>query len=164
MVLTSVLTMCQPLPEHQSAILECWLCPNKDCELASPKKAAHRWSGTCLAACGVMQCLALRLVQSSKCMPVPANWQGPSLLRRDGWCRLDIAAGEWTIFKDRLKQAKELCGKGGDWERKNRLKVYEALFLLATRDFKHAASLFLDSIATFTAYAPALCCHSCPKA
>lgn len=65
--------------------------------------------------------------------------------------RLDIAAGEWTIFKDRLKQAKELCGKGGDWERKNRLKVYEALFLLATRDFKHAASLFLDSIATFTA-------------
>jgi len=28
--------------------------------------------------------------------------------------------------------------------------VYEAFFLMATRDFKAAAELFLDSIATFT--------------
>ena len=68
--------------------------------------------------------------------------------------RQDVAAGDWTAVKDRLKQAKELCNEGGDWERKNRLKVYEALFLLATRDFKNAASLFLDCIATFSACAP----------
>jgi hypothetical protein len=30
------------------------------------------------------------------------------------------------------------------------LKVYQALFALATRDFPRAATLFLDSIATFT--------------
>lgn len=66
-------------------------------------------------------------------------------------------------MKAGLKHAKELCEGGGDWERKNRLKVYEGTFLLATREFKHAARLFLDSIATFTAYA--LCSEvasSCP--
>ena len=41
---------------------------------------------------------------------------------------------------------------GGDWERKNRLKVYEGLYCMATRNFKKAAELFLDSISTFTTY------------
>ena len=41
--------------------------------------------------------------------------------------------------------------KGGDWERRSRLKVYEALFLLRVRDLKKSSALFLDSIATFTA-------------
>ena len=54
-------------------------------------------------------------------------------------------------MRDLLRQAKDLSSKGADWERKNRLKVYEALFALATRDFATAARLFLDSIATFTA-------------
>lgn len=30
------------------------------------------------------------------------------------------------------------------------LQVYEAVFSMYTRDFKRAATLFLDSIATFT--------------
>ena len=37
--------------------------------------------------------------------------------------RLDIAAGKWHEVKAGLKKAKELCEEGGDWERKNRLKV-----------------------------------------
>lgn len=64
--------------------------------------------------------------------------------------RMHIAEGQWRDMKDSLKRASELMAEGGDWERKNRLKVYEAIFLLATRDFKRAAQLFLDSIATFT--------------
>lgn len=40
--------------------------------------------------------------------------------------------------------------EGGDWERRNRLKVYEGLYLLIVRNFKGAASLFLESIATFS--------------
>ena len=52
-----------------------------------------------------------------------------------------------------LKHAEELCAGGGDWERKNRLRVYEAVFLLATRDLARAASLLLDSIATFNSCA-----------
>ena len=39
---------------------------------------------------------------------------------------------------------------GGDWERKNRLKVYEGVFAMATRDFERAATLFLDSLSTFS--------------
>jgi 26S proteasome regulatory subunit N7 len=40
--------------------------------------------------------------------------------------------------------------QGGDWERRNRLKVYEGTYSMIIRDFKQAALLFLDSIATFT--------------
>ena len=49
-----------------------------------------------------------------------------------------------------LKDLLETPG-GGDWERKNRLKVYEGVFAMATRDFRKAAMLFLDSLSTFTA-------------
>ena len=40
--------------------------------------------------------------------------------------------------------------QGGDWDRRNRLKVYEALALLTQRQVKKAAELLLDCIATFT--------------
>ena len=70
-----------------------------------------------------------------------------------GQCRQDMACGDWWAVRDGIKQAKDLCAKGGDWERKNRLKVYEALYAVSTRDFATAARLFLDSIATFTACA-----------
>ncbi|CAK0751867.1 proteasome regulatory particle subunit [Coccomyxa viridis] len=64
--------------------------------------------------------------------------------------RLDMAYEDWHSVKTGLKAANELCASGGDWERKNRLKVYEASYLMATRDLAGAAKLFLDSIATFT--------------
>lgn len=66
-------------------------------------------------------------------------------------CRSDIAFGDWHAVKQQIDKAKKLCDQGGDWERKNRLKVYEALFLMVTRDFKKAGELFLDSTATFGA-------------
>ena len=43
-----------------------------------------------------------------------------------------------------------LIEQGGDWDRRNRLKVYEAVYLISIRDFKTASSLFLDTLATFT--------------
>lgn len=64
--------------------------------------------------------------------------------------RGDIASEQWTLVKEGIATAKELCTKGGDWERKNRLKVYEAYYNMAVRDFKAAADLLLDSVATFT--------------
>lgn len=45
-----------------------------------------------------------------------------------------------------------LNDKGGDWDRRNRLKVYRGLFLLTQRDFAGASSLLMDSLATFTAH------------
>src|SRR5690554_2381279 len=40
---------------------------------------------------------------------------------------------------------------GSDWDRKNRLKVYEAIYLLSIRKFEPAANLLLETISTFTA-------------
>ena len=42
--------------------------------------------------------------------------------------------------------------EGGDWDRRNRLKVYEGLYAMPVRDFKLSAKLFLNAISTFTSY------------
>lgn len=51
-----------------------------------------------------------------------------------------------------IEKAKSLIEEGGDWDRRNRLKVYQGVYLMAVRDFKAAAQLFLDTISTFTSY------------
>ncbi|KAM0911891.1 hypothetical protein ACQ4PT_013151 [Festuca glaucescens] len=59
---------------------------------------------------------------------------------------------DFDLISKSIDKAKKLFEEGGDWERKNRLKVYEGLYCMATRNFKKATSLFLDSISTFTTY------------
>ncbi|OIS96924.1 26S proteasome non-ATPase regulatory subunit 6 homolog [Nicotiana tabacum] len=59
---------------------------------------------------------------------------------------------DFDLISKSIDKAKKLFEEGGDWERKNRLKVYEGLFCMSTRNFKKAADLFLDSISTFTTY------------
>lgn len=43
-----------------------------------------------------------------------------------------------------------LVDEGGDWERRNRLKVYEGVHEMWLRRFPSASKLFLDSVSTFT--------------
>ncbi|TFK20856.1 hypothetical protein FA15DRAFT_707706 [Coprinopsis marcescibilis] len=50
-----------------------------------------------------------------------------------------------------MQKAEKLIDEGGDWDRRNRLKVYTALHLISIRQFKPAADLFLDALSTFTA-------------
>ncbi|KAL1477767.1 hypothetical protein MTO96_035492 [Rhipicephalus appendiculatus] len=45
-----------------------------------------------------------------------------------------------------------LIEERGDWDRRNRLKVYLGLYSIAVRDFKKAASLFLETVSSFTCY------------
>lgn len=59
---------------------------------------------------------------------------------------------DFDLISRNIEKAKSLFEEGGDWERKNRLKIYEGLYYLSIRRFKEAADLFLDSISTFTAY------------
>jgi hypothetical protein len=47
--------------------------------------------------------------------------------------------------------SRRLVDAGGDWDRRNRLKVYRALHLLSIRQFSKAAPLLLDALPTFTA-------------
>ncbi|CAB3406726.1 unnamed protein product [Caenorhabditis bovis] len=51
-----------------------------------------------------------------------------------------------------ISKAKELMEQGGDWERKNRLRSYEALYRMSVRDFAGAANLFLEAVPTFGSY------------
>lgn len=44
-----------------------------------------------------------------------------------------------------------LIESGGDWDRRNRLKAYEGLYLLSIRNFQTGAQLLLDTLSTFTA-------------
>lgn len=59
---------------------------------------------------------------------------------------------DFELISKCIDKAKNLFEEGGDWERKNRLKVYEGLYCMSTRNFKKATNLFLDSISTFTTY------------
>jgi len=65
--------------------------------------------------------------------------------------RLALFFDDKKLTADTIDAAKGLLDQGGDWERRNRLKVYEAVFHISTRSFKKAADLLLDSVATFTA-------------
>merc|ERR1719328_859865 len=47
-----------------------------------------------------------------------------------------------SLVKANLDKATTLMEEGGDWDRRNRLKVYEGLYALAVRDFDRSAKLF----------------------
>lgn len=66
--------------------------------------------------------------------------------------KADLFALNYDEVAKNLDKAKALIEEGGDWDRKNRLKVYHGLYCMAVRDFKQAADLFLDTISTFTCY------------
>lgn len=76
---------------------------------------------------------------------------GPKLDLAFSQLRLELALSDWEAVQQGVERCKGLVAKGGDWERKNKLKVYEAVLLMAVRQFKRAAELLLESIATFTA-------------
>ena len=63
-----------------------------------------------------------------------------------------LASMDFVAIKKNLERARSMIEQGGDWERRNRLKVYNATYFMMTRDFKSAAELLLESVATFTSY------------
>jgi 26S proteasome regulatory subunit N7 len=54
-----------------------------------------------------------------------------------------------SVKKD-VEKCKVLLDEGADWDKKNKLKIFEGVFCMMSRDFKTAAELFLSSVATFT--------------
>jgi len=65
--------------------------------------------------------------------------------------RMGLFWMDHDLIKRNLEKAKAMVEAGSDWDRKNRLKVYEAVYFMSIRNFKQAALLFLDTISTFTA-------------
>ncbi|KII89170.1 hypothetical protein PLICRDRAFT_698276 [Plicaturopsis crispa FD-325 SS-3] len=65
--------------------------------------------------------------------------------------RIGFFFGDNQLLTTNLSKADELVEEGGDWDRRNRLKVYRGLHLLSTRQFKRGGELFIDALSTFTA-------------
>lgn len=72
--------------------------------------------------------------------------------------RLGLFYGDKLLVKKHVDRAKALVESGGDWDRRNRLKAYQGLYLLTVRSYALAAPLLLDSLSTFTSYE--LCSYS----
>jgi len=66
--------------------------------------------------------------------------------------RIGLFFMDHDIIKANIAKAHQMLEQGGDWDRRNRLKVYEGLYAMAVRDFSAAATLFLDAVSTFTSY------------
>ena len=67
-------------------------------------------------------------------------------------CHIGLMTKDLDLLKEYLEKIKESLKEGGDWEKKNRLKVYDGLYLLFNRNFKEAGKNFLDALMTFTSY------------
>ncbi|KAL4227085.1 26S proteasome non-ATPase regulatory subunit 6 [Mactra antiquata] len=66
--------------------------------------------------------------------------------------RVGLFYMDHDLINRNLEKAQSLIDEGGDWDRRNRLKVYRGVYCMSIRNFKEAANLFLDTVATFTSY------------
>lgn len=65
-----------------------------------------------------------------------------------------------ALLKDLVAEAKKLNEIGGDWDRRNRLKVYEAYYLLTVRDLKGVSRcdiLYVVEVLVMTNFVCLLC-------
>ena len=65
---------------------------------------------------------------------------------------IGILNKDLELLKEYLVKIKDLLKDGGDWEKRNRLKVYDGLNYILNRNFKEAGKLFLEALMTFTSY------------
>ncbi|KAG5725430.1 26S proteasome non-ATPase regulatory subunit 6 [Termitomyces sp. T112] len=65
--------------------------------------------------------------------------------------RIGFFFGDNDLIMTSLSKAEALIDEGGDWDRRNRLKVYTGLHLLTLRRFKRGGELLCDALSTFTA-------------
>ena len=66
--------------------------------------------------------------------------------------RIGLFFMDHDLITRNIEKARTLIEEGGDWDRRNRLKVYQGVYSMAVRDFKTAANLFLETVSTFTSY------------
>jgi len=65
--------------------------------------------------------------------------------------RIGFFFGDNKLVTENLTKAEKLIDEGGDWDRRNRLKVYRGLHLVSNRQFTRGGELFIDALSTFTA-------------
>lgn len=63
--------------------------------------------------------------------------------------RIGFVFRDRALVKKQLQTAKEEMEKGGDWERRNKLKVFQGIDLMLSRNFTEASKVFLSVLPTF---------------
>ena len=63
---------------------------------------------------------------------------------------MNIEKFDIDALKKDVAQCKTLVEEGADWDKKNKLKIFEGVYCMLIRDLNRAAELFMSSIATFT--------------
>ncbi len=63
---------------------------------------------------------------------------------------MNIEKQDIDEIKKDVNKCKQLVEDGADWDKKNKLKIFEGVYCMMIRDLKTAAELFLNSTATFT--------------
>lgn len=66
--------------------------------------------------------------------------------------RIGFFWSDYDLISRNIEKARSLLEEGGDWDRRNRLKVYEGVWNMVVRRFEKAATLFLETLSTFTSY------------
>ena len=64
---------------------------------------------------------------------------------------MNIEKEDTELCRKDIDTCHKLVDEGADWDKKNKLKIFEGVYCMMIRDFKKAADLFVNSIATFTA-------------
>jgi len=64
--------------------------------------------------------------------------------------RLGMFYSDSELTVKNLELAQTLMDEGGDWDRRNRLKVYSGVHNAAIREFSQASEKFLSTVSTFT--------------
>jgi 26S proteasome regulatory subunit N7 len=64
--------------------------------------------------------------------------------------QMNIEKFDLDSLKKDIETCHQLVEDGADWDKKNKLKIYEGVYAMMTQNFKLAADLFVNSIATFT--------------
>ncbi|WFD35437.1 proteasome regulatory particle subunit [Malassezia cuniculi] len=65
--------------------------------------------------------------------------------------RLGLFFGDTGLTQSSIAAASALIEEGGDWDRRNRLTAYRAVYLASVRHFSEASSLSRSALSTFTA-------------
>ena len=63
---------------------------------------------------------------------------------------MNLEKYDLDALKKDVATCKQLVEDGADWDKKNKLKIFEGVYCMLIRDFKKASELMLSSIATFT--------------
>ncbi len=69
-----------------------------------------------------------------------------------GILHIGILYKDLKLLEEFIEKCRKLLKDGGDWEKRNKLKVYDGLYKLLKRNFKDCGKLFIEALMTFTNY------------